>query len=449
MSNKKHTKRHQNRSRRKDTSFLANIEIIDTGLKGDGIGFHENEPVYVGRSIEGDIAQVRISRMKDGTLRGMIEHLTTLSSNRSTPPCNYYNECGGCTLQHLKPEPYKDWKNALLKHALERRGITPIEYKDPIFIEEGTRRRATLALFKQKGKLTIGYHKRRSKTITNITKCLVCDDKLLIIAKKLEKHIHRIIKDSRPIDLFIQLVDGAIDILITGPLETRTQEPDINTRLDIAEMAEKENLARVSWRLKDRNEPEVIIERTPVLKPCGSISVPLPPAAFLQPSREGENALIKATIDALPDKGPYADLFCGSGTFAGHIANHGHVDAYELESDAINCLDKASKSISQLKAIRRNLFENPITPKELDKYRAVIIDPPRAGAKEQTTHIANSKVEKVIYISCNPSTFARDAEILTKDGTYTLISAQTIDQFKWSHHVEVIGIFEKTLKKRS
>lgn len=443
MSNKKRQFRGKKPQKQKNIIATKNIEVIDTGLKGDGVGFYQKQPVYINRSIAGDYVNVRIEKTRDGTLRGCVEDITTPSPNRQEPPCPHYDECGGCSLQHMKKGHYKEWKTDLLAQALERRGLNSKEFKNTEFIPEHTRRRATFSAYKQNNKTIIGYHKRRSKNITNITECLVSHTKILELKDKIKESIHSLIKDSKPCDIFIQLIDDQIDLLITGPLETRTQKPELATLETVAEMAQTYGISRISWRMKDKDAPELLIEQNPLLKRCGELSVALPIAAFLQPSAEGEAYLAKTVMENLPKSGPYADLFSGTGTFAGHMIQNGHVDAYDSEGDAINRLSDAAKTTSKLKAYERNLFTDPLTAKELNKYKAIVLDPPRAGAKEQAEEIAKADIDKIIYISCNPATFARDAEIIMSEGTYNFTSAQVVDQFIWSHHIEVIGIFEK------
>lgn len=437
FTKKRRTKKRQN------PTFEAELEIQDIGQHGDGIAFHEKQPVYINRSITGDYVKAKIEKTTDGTLRGEITQIITPSPKRVTPPCPHYDTCGGCTLQHIDQDTYQAWKNSLITEALNRRDITPMEVKPTIFIKEQTRRRSTLALHKTAQNLFIGYHQRRSTNITNITECLINDNKLLITVNNIKPYVQKIIKTGKSADLFIQLIDGQIDILITGICNSKTGEPDMNTRLITAEMTENHSIARISWRKNEKHTAEILIERVNVFKKSGEIDVPLPPGAFLQPSNEGEAALVNSMMQFLPKKGPFADLFSGSGTFSGHMLKNGAVDAFDNQGDAIDRLQSATKQNPKIRAITRDLYSDPLIPKELDKYSAVLLDPPRAGAKDQCKELINSKVPCIIYISCNPSAFAKDAQILTDEGDYQLQSIQAVDQFIYSHHIEVIGFFTK------
>ena len=123
------------------------------------------------------------------------------------------------------------------------------------------------------------------------------------------------------------------------------------------------------------------------------------------------------------------------------MLTRGSVDAYESVPQMVNALSKAARG-KPLKVFRRDLFRNPLRREEINRYDAVVFDPPRAGCLEQVTAMASARVRTLIGVSCNPATFARDARILCHGG-YRLQTLQTIDQFLWSHHVEVVGVFTK------
>lgn len=244
----------------------------------------------------------------------------------------------------------------------------------------------------------------------------------------------------------MQMADDKAEMLITGELSSRKGIMDLAIMEAVAELAQNVDIARVSWRVKDSHTPNVMIERDPFIKRFGRLQVALPPGAFMQPSAEGEKALVDAVMGAIlgsvTKKRPrFADLFSGSGCFAGSMVERGSVDAYEFAEEPIALLAKAAGGMG-IATQERNLFERPLVVKELDVYDAVVFDPPRAGAKEQVEQLAGSKVPLVIGVSCNPKSFARDAQTLVQGG-YTLQSVQCVDQFVYSNHVEVIGVFTR------
>jgi 23S rRNA (uracil1939-C5)-methyltransferase len=187
----------------------------------------------------------------------------------------------------------------------------------------------------------------------------------------------------------------------------------------------------------------VIIEHRPIRVRFGALDVALPPLGFLQPTPAGEAALVAAVMDALPASGYFADLFAGSGTFAGPMLVRGSVDAFENVVPTIAALDAAKDGLP-LKPIRRDLYREPLSRAEAARYDAIVFDPPRAGAEAQVRELAATAIPVLVAVSCNPVTFARDARILV-DGGYRLDSVQVIDQFTFSHHVELVAAFSKQL----
>jgi 23S rRNA (uracil1939-C5)-methyltransferase len=231
--------------------------------------------------------------------------------------------------------------------------------------------------------------------------------------------------------------------MITGQIGARRQ-PQLREQEMLGAMAAACGAARISWRFKERDEAEVMIAAAPVIKRAGNLSVPLPPGAFMQPSAEGEAALIAAALSPLAGKAglKIVDLFAGCGTFSGPLLAHGAVHALEGDEAAIKALAVAARGVSGLTTEQRNLFTDPLMPAELKKYDAVLFDPPRAGALAQTAEIAKSAVPVVIGVSCNPATFARDAALLCEGG-YKLQSVTLVDQFTWSAHVEIVAVFTR------
>jgi 23S rRNA (uracil1939-C5)-methyltransferase len=187
--------------------------------------------------------------------------------------------------------------------------------------------------------------------------------------------------------------------------------------------------------------PENRWEPEPVTITLGGVPVALPYAAFLQATREGEAALVDAVRLAIGTAGPVADLFAGLGTFA--LALPGRVYAAEGARDPIGALKSAAALAGrQIFADHRDLFRRPLTNEESSRFAAIVLDPPRAGAREQVLQLAAATTPVIAYVSCNPGTFARDAEILCQGG-YKLDWIQPVGQFRWSTHVELAARFSR------
>lgn len=419
------------------------LTVTSIGPKGDGIASIDDRVVYIARASVGDQVMVDIRESSDGILRGKILEVISQGTDRILPPCVYYDTCGGCQVQHISEDSYKDWKTASIKSALERAQIEPEVWGEPVFIPNATRRRATLAAFKESKDVTLGFHQSRSHDVQPIEECLLLTPSLNNIVANLKPWLARFLKEQTPTDILIQDIDKTVEMIVIGPL-SRSGEPDTFQRKIIAEMCEELGIARVGWQAKDFAPIEPVISIVPVTKKYGDMIVDISMGSFLQPSMEGEAALVSLVMEGMPKKSKLkiADLFSGCGTFTGPALKFGMVHAVEENPSAITALLTGTKRVQGLTVEKRDLAAEPLVTRELRNYDVVIFDPPRAGAKEQCEKLAKSTVKTVIAISCNPVTFARDAKILI-DGGYQFKKLTGVDQFIWSTHTEVVGIFKR------
>ena len=183
---------------------------------------------------------------------------------------------------------------------------------------------------------------------------------------------------------------------------------------------------------------------TPTVALSG-VEVSLPPGVFLQASHESEAALAGLVKEAVGRAKWVADLFAGIGTFTFALAASAEVDAFEQAEEAIAALAGAARATPKLKPVRthaRDLFRVPLTSRELARYDAVVLDPPRAGAKAQAEALAASKVPKVVMVSCSPGTCARHLRILV-DGGYRIARVVPVDQFLFSPNIELVAELER------
>lgn len=420
------------------------VTIEALGPRGDGFHKGDKGRIYVDRSVPGDELEVKTRRSKDGVMHGEITSIIKPSKDRAVPDCDYYDVCGGCTLQHVSEEFYQNWKQELVNEALARQNVKPSQFLEPVFIPGKSRRRVTFSALKQKNRVLIGYKKRRTKFINDIDHCMIADPDIMSLQPILKEQLAPVLQVGRVVDVLIQKINGIFDVVLTGEVGKKGT-PDLSVMEMAADLIHKTKISRISWRETFHDEHEIIVEKEPVRISFGSLDISLPPASFLQPTLKGEKALVKAVMDLLPEKGRFADLYCGCGTFAGSMLANGTVDGFENNANAVRALNTAAKlNGKRLNAYERDLFREPLKLDEINNYDAVVFDPPRGGANKQAINLANSNVQTLIGVSCNPATFARDARILTEGG-YTLESVQLIDQFTKSHHVELVGKFCKAI----
>jgi 23S rRNA (uracil1939-C5)-methyltransferase len=342
---------------------------------------------------------------------------------RSEPICPYFGTCGGCLLQHWAEEPYRAWKRNLVVTALANRGIDAAVA--PLIDAHGSgRRRAVLHL--RKGQA--GFMAERSHALVPIDHCpILCP--AMAKVPRLATEIAQVAGDG---DAAFTACDSGLDVAVTA-------KRSLGEKLfgKLSGIANGFDLARVSLNR------EVVVERRPPLIRIGSATVRLPVLAFLQATQAGEEALAGLVLEAVGDAKHVADLFCGVGPFALRLASKARVIAMDISGDAI-ALEHAVRTTTGLKPVeveQRDLVRAPLTAKELARFQAVVFNPPRAGAQAQVSQLAQSAVPILVAVSCDPRTFARDAAILIKGG-YRLRAVTPVDQFKYSPHVEIVGVFD-------
>lgn len=415
----------------------THLTITSIGAKGDGVAEYNGNPVFVDGALMGEAVDVSILPSKGGVSRGKLLNVVSPSPDRQSPPCKHYESCGGCALQHMKTDAYQSWKFEKIKTTLSKKQIEPNEWLPPVFIDGYVRRRATFSYLRNGKKVIFGYHKKRSNQILSISECHLLLPEMMEVKKSLEDTFSSFIPDRGAGDVFIQKVDNGYDVTWTGALGRR-DEPDLPVLEAISELVNQTKVIHFSWRAREKDTPQVMLEGEKPIVMFGDLRVPLAALAFLQPSEEGQEALLNAVRALCPDNtNRMADLFSGCGTFTGGLLDKcDNIDAFEGGDDAISALKKSRHKT----AYKRDLFRDPLNEKELNVYDAVVIDPPRAGALEQVKMLAKSSVQTIISVSCNPTTFARDARVLI-DGGYELQTLQMVDQFIWSDHAELVGSF--------
>jgi 23S rRNA (uracil1939-C5)-methyltransferase len=359
------------------------------------------------------------------------------SSDRVAPPCPHYKACGACQLQHASDAFEAAWKADAIRQALSARGLTtdirPIQTSPP-----ATRRRAAFAARRTKKGALAGFHARHSDVITPVPDCRVVVPELREALPLAERLATLGASRKQALAVLVTASGAGLDVSIEGgkPL-------DGPLLADVAQIAQAANLARISWG------GDIVATRRPPVQQFDGIAVVPPPGAFLQATWHGENALRTAVTEAVSGATRLADLFAGCGTFALPLARASEVHAVEGAADMVRALDQAWRQTDGLKHVAadtRDLFRRPLTPDELTRFDAVVLDPPRAGAAAQVAELARARVPRLAYVSCNPVSFSRDAGVLV-DAGYHLDWVQPVDQFRWSCHVELVGQFSQSLTR--
>jgi 23S rRNA (uracil1939-C5)-methyltransferase len=404
------------------------VRIARLGAQGDGVADGPDGPLFVPFALAGERVKVEAT---PGSDRAALIDVLEPSPDRVAPVCPHFGVCGGCALQHLEANAYLAWKRELVVAALRSRGLdAEVDAVRPVPL--GSRRRAGLALGRGIA-LALGYRRARSHELIDIDICPILSPRIVARLPKLKRALGTLLGGKREARVSLTETEGGLDIVLEGV------RPSPAALGAFAGKAAALGVARLT--LEGESIGSIVAPRIDL----SGAEVRLPPGAFLQASREAEATLAELVRDGAQGVKHLADLFAGLGTFTFALARDAAVDAYEADAAALAALAEAARKTPRLKPVRgivRDLFRAPLGVKELKAYDAVVFDPPRAGAAAQAEALAKSAVPKVVAVSCNPGTLARDLRILV-DGGYRIARVTPVDQFLFSPHVEVVAHLER------
>lgn len=409
------------------------VDLLIEAVGGEGDGVAQG-PRFVPFTLPGE----RVRASGGGDRLALIEVLEP-SADRVEPPCPHFLSCGGCALQHWAHAPYLAWKVERLAGTLARQHIET-EILGPFAAAPATRRR--LALHARKGTAQaarLGYKARKSWDLVDIAVCPIADPRLQAALPALKRLAAPLFEHPKSAPtLHVTLTDTGLDVDISG-VERKSGGLSADARMQIAERAADADFARVTL------DGEVAyMARQPTVR-LGPATVALPAGAFLQATREAEAAMAAFVGEAAAGASRIADLYCGVGTFTFRLAEIAPVLAADFAPEAIRALSGALASAPGLKGVTaeaRDLVRRPVLAEELKRIDVAVFDPPRAGAAEQTAELARSSLARIIGVSCNAATFARDARTLI-DAGFRLERILPVDQFLWSPHIELVGVFQR------
>ena len=389
------------------------VIIEHLNWRGEGVG--------IGQTFRNVLAGETIDSVTGQVLQTSVE--------RIEPFCKYYVRCGGCQLQHWQQAPYQDWKKNLVTVALLKRGVE-FPVAEIIDAHGAGRRRVSLHVRRKDGAVIAGFMAARSHDLIDIDQCPILVPALqnsTDIARKLGSKLG-------DCDVSLTAADNGLDVSIKAERKIADEQMP-----KLAGLVTELNLARLTI-----NGNMVATRAMPVVS-IGKALVQVPPGSFLQATKAGEEALATLVMNSLDKAKSVADLFCGVGPFALRIAEKAKVTAIDSDKSAIGSLAQAVRLASGIKPLKpevRDLMREPLVANELKDFDAVVFDPPRTGAEAQARQLAKSNVKTVVAVSCDPASFARDAEILVSGG-YKLKSLIAVDQFKWTSHVEIVAAFTR------
>lgn len=404
------------------------INISDLSINGDGVGFYEGIKIHAPFTLPGDIITGSISGAR------IAEPVVLEASPHRIPPlCSHFKTCGGCTLQHGSDLFLSAWKKQFVERILHTKNITT-SMRSVIMSGAKTRRRAVLSASRGRKSARIGFHQKSSKTLVEISEChLICPE-IMSGLPGLKALAQIGASRTSEIRFHVTSASAGLDIAVSN-----AKEISAPLKQEIGAIAAQNDFARLCWN------GQLAAQITPPLQYFEKIAVLPPSESFLQATQAGEDALRASVREIVHGADQLADLFAGCGTFALPLTRSAQVYAAESDADMLKAMQQAWDNHPRLKPLtteRRDLFRRPLEASELQKFDAVVLDPPRVGALAQVAALAQSQITRIAYVSCNPASFARDAQILVESG-FQLEWVQIVDQFRWSPHIELVGKFQR------
>ena len=420
---------HKRASQPSPADLTAPVRVDEIGADGDGIARAAGKTLYLPNTLPGETVQPGpLIRRGDGLTADAT--VLTASPDRVAPPCPHFGPCGGCTLQHWADAPYAAWKAGRAAAALGLSSL-PMARTPP-----EARRRMDLAIRRVGPAVQIGLHRRRSTEIVDMHACPVLHPTLFTLVQALRPILLRLEGLHRQAEISVNLLDNGPDLLL------RTDAPlTARDRITLAVFADAAGVPRISaGRIGSiEHEPAAFLRR-PMIE-FNAHPTTIPPGAFLQASRVGEQAIVAAVLRMLPSKlkGPVVELYAGSGSLTHAIATRARVIAFEGDTASVAALRGAGNA--RVSATVRDLARQPLSATELKGASAIVLDPPYTGAAAQMPALAASGAP-IVYVSCNPGALTRDSRMLLTAG-YKLVAAEAVDQFLWSSQVETIAFFAR------
>lgn len=426
------------------------IEIRDLDHDGRGVGRLNEKVVFVHGALPEETVEARLIARNRRFDEAILTQVIQVSAERVEPECPWFNQCGGCALQHLSHETQLRYKHKRLVDNLQRIGeVSPENWLEPLATDPWHyRRRARLSArwVEAKGRVLVGFREKQGRFVADIQNCRILHPAFSERLQSLSALLERLsVADAVPqIEIASGDESAAMVIRHLRPLnaddvmrlKTWSQEHEIAIYLqpkgpDTVHRLWPEQ-HRLSYRL-----PEFETE------------LEFHPQHFVQVNAALNRRLVERAIELLAPQ-PHErvlDLFCGLGNFTLPLARRaGQVTGVEGSAELI----AAARANAQANGIENvqfdvaDLTEDVSTkPWFIEKFDAALIDPPRSGALEILPLIAVSGARRVVYVSCNPATLARDAAELVRSHGYRLVSAGIADMFPHTAHVESLALFER------
>ena len=427
------------------------VESIDQ--EGRGIAHADGKVIFIEGALTGERVTYSSYRRKPSFENANVTEIRRSSFMRVTPRCPHFTVCGGCSMQHLDAAAQIAVKQRILEDNLERIGrVEAGTLLPPIHgMPWGYRQRARLSVrrVEKKGKTLVGFHEKRSSFVADMARCEILPPKISALIPLLAELIDGMsIRDRLP-QIEVACGDN-VDVLVLRILDALSPSDETALRRFADEQG-------VQFWLQPRGpdscypyHPLDVPQLTYTLPEFG-IEMPFSPTEFTQVNHQLNRVMVHRAIRLLdPQPGErIADFFCGLGNFTLPVAKCG-AEVLGLEGSE-GLVKRAQQNAAHngvsgnAKFTAMNLFElSEAALQELGKFDRWLIDPPRDGAVELVKAITPEIApQRIVYVSCNPATLARDAAVLVQVHGYALKAAGVMNMFPQTSHVESIAVFER------
>ena len=441
------------------------VQITRLGDQGDGIAratlpsTQDEVTVFVAGGLIGDRLLVSGLRQSRHGIEAEIMEVLTPSPDRASPACNVADACGGCQFQRMKNAAYRAWKEAMVKDVLARAGVIPEDWRPCFTAPFGKRRRARFAFRRLQDQVICGFRGRQSHRITRLEGCVILHDDVLKGLAFLTEEMLPALAVGAAGEIDVTQADNGLDVVLRLDKSAAPLPPDVITSMVSAASASA--ITRLSLVEPGQDSsPNLLFQRdAPVITWIGGgslpdgggrdrLTLPITAGGFLQADPDAEHMIQTDVFHALKGLPKIVDLFAGCGTLnlplLAQAAPPQHLLAVDSSGDGLAALQHAAKAYGHPHRVTtetRNLIKDPLTIAELNGFDAAIVDPPRAGAAAQIETLAKSGIKRIVMVSCNPVTFARDARVLIDQG-YRCHWARMVDQFLLTPHAELVAGFD-------
>ncbi len=432
-------------------SAPQSLEVVDLSHEAQGIARLDGRAIFIDGALPGEVVEAQVFAKRKGVQEARLLKVIQASPDRVEPLCQHYALCGGCAEQHLAPHKQLEYKQNQLLDNLARIGkVSPKQVIPALQVNiSNYRRRARLGArwVPQKERTLVGFRERNSNKLAFLTRCDVLAKPLDTLIDPLSVMLGSLsVRDKVP-QVECAVADN-ITALVIRILQDLTESDTATLHAFAAQHGVQIYLQREGYDSIRPLNPDTLKPLTYAL-PDHAVTFEFLPNDFIQVNGELNKAMINQALAWLDVKSADSvlDLFCGLGNFSLPLARRAaRVVGVEGEASLVaRARQNALRNgLTNAEFITANLFEDQVgTPWAKQKFDKVLLDPPRAGAREILPVVAHSGASRVVYVSCHPGSLARDAGILVNELGFTLTAAGVMDMFPHTAHVESMAVFDR------